>query len=66
MEEKFELECGGKKAFKPATYKQIEYLKSFNNVTISTSSSQIMKRLNSFELSEAIDAAKEGKKVYIL
>lgn len=63
--ETFELKCLYKKALKPATYKQIQYLMSFDNVEIKTSKSQIMKRLNSFELSEAIEAAKNGQKVVI-
>jgi hypothetical protein len=53
------------KAFKGATYKQIQYLKTFDNVEINASSSQIMKRIECSEMSEAIDAAKQGIKVII-
>ena len=63
--ETFELITGSGKAFKSATYKQIEYLRSFSNVSINVSSSQIMKRLNVWEVSEAIDAAKNGLNVVI-
>jgi DNA-binding NarL/FixJ family response regulator len=63
--ETFELVTGYAKAINGATYKQIEYLRSFSNVSINTSSSQIMKRLNVWEVSEAIDAAKKGLNVII-
>lgn len=63
--ETFELTTGNNKAHRPATFKQIQYLKSFENVQINCSSSQIIKRLNSFEISQAIVKAKEGIKVII-
>ena len=53
------------KAYRGATYKQIEYLKSFKDTEIHASSSQIMKRIESSEMSEAIDFAKNGGKVVI-
>jgi hypothetical protein len=53
------------KAFRGATYKQIEFLKSFKDTEIHTSSSQIMKRIEISEMSEAIDFAKAGGKVVI-
>ena len=53
------------KAFKGATYKQIQYLKTFDNVEINASSSQIMKRIECSEMSEAIEHAKAGDKVVI-
>lgn len=54
-----------KKAYKGATYKQLEYLRSFDNVEIHASASQIMKRIELSEMSEAINAAKSGRKVII-
>lgn len=63
--ETFELFTGYKKAFRPSTYKQIEYLRTFENVKIQTSASQIIKRLNTWEVSKAIEAAKEGLNVVI-
>ena len=53
------------KAIAPATYKQLEYLRSFDNVEINATGSQIMKRISSSDMSEAIDAAKRGIKVVI-
>jgi hypothetical protein len=53
------------KAYRGATYKQIEYLKSFENVEVHASSSQIMKRIEMKEMSDAIEAAKAGQKVII-
>ena len=53
------------KAIKGATYKQLEYLRSFDNVEINATGSQIMKRISISDMSEAIDAAKRGIKVVI-
>ena len=53
------------KASKGATYKQIDYLRTFDNVEINASSSQIMKRISISDMSDAIDAAKQGIKVVI-
>ena len=53
------------KAYKGATYKQIEYLRSFPETEIYASSSQIMKRIEMSEMSEAIEHAKAGGKVVI-
>lgn len=53
------------KAIKGATYKQLEYLRSFDNVEINATGSQISKRISVSDMSEAIDAAKRGIKVVI-
>jgi len=53
------------KALRGATYKQLEYLRTFDNVEINATSSQIMKRISISDMSEAIDAAKAGIKVVI-
>ena len=53
------------KAIKGATYKQLEYLRSFDNVEINATGSQIMKRISVSDMSDAIDAAKRGIKVVI-
>ena len=53
------------KAIKGATYKQIDYLRTFDNVEINASSSQMMKRISISDMSDAIDAAKQGIKVVI-
>lgn len=53
------------KADFPASYKQIKYLLSFNNVTCKRSVSQLMKRLERHEASELIELAKEGEEIEI-
>ena len=53
------------KAISGATYKQLEYLRSFDNVEINATGSQIMKRVSVSDMSAAIDAAKRGIKVVI-
>jgi len=53
------------KAFRGATYKQLEYLKSFPLTEVHASSSQIMKRIEMSEMSAAIEHAKAGGKVVI-
>lgn len=65
METKYLSTNVSTKAYRGATYKQIEYLKSFKNTEIYASSSQIMKRIEMSEMSEAIDFAKAGGKVVI-
>ena len=53
------------KAYKGATYKQIEFLRSFDLTEIHASASQIMKRIDCSEMSKAIEHAKAGGKVVI-
>jgi len=50
----------------PCTYKQIQYLESFNNVSIQVkSTSQILKRMSITDASNLIDLAEQGKKIII-
>ncbi len=58
------LSTNGAKATNPATYKQVKYLSDLAE-EINTSTSQMMKRLEMDEVSEAIDAAKNGAKIVI-
>jgi len=54
------------KAFDPCTYKQVEYLRSFDNVKIDVhSTSQILKRLEKYIASELIDLAKNGEEIIL-
>lgn len=49
----------------PCTYKQVQYLESFKNVKWRNrpSTSQIMKRMSKADISELIEAAKEGEEI---
>lgn len=58
------LSTNGAKAQNPATYKQVKFLASLAD-EVNTSTSQMMKRLEMEEVSEAIDAALNGAKIVI-
>jgi hypothetical protein len=60
----FELQAYGKAIFK-ATYKQFNYLCSFDNVTVEVSASQFQKRIEMLDASEAIQRALNGEKIRI-
>lgn len=63
-----EFSVGGKKAYTPATYKQLQYAESLANKTgseIKVTTSQIIKYFEMEEMSEAIDLMKEGKRISI-
>ncbi len=47
------------------TYKQVEYLKSFENIEFACSASQMVLRMTAAQASAAIDAAKRGERVRI-
>lgn len=58
----------GSKAYRGATYKQIEFAESLAKKTgsiIEPNKSQLMKYFESEEMSEAIDLMKEGKRIRI-
>jgi hypothetical protein len=52
------------KALKPASYAQIKFAEKLG-IEIKTSASQILKRMEMFDMSRAIKAAKSGKRVII-
>jgi hypothetical protein len=52
------------KALNPASYKQIQFFGKLGGIN-KTSSSQILKRMEMHDMSEAIDALQSGKKVII-
>lgn len=52
------------KALHPASYKQIQFFEKLGGIN-ETSSSQILKRMEMHDMSEAIDALQSGKKVII-
>lgn len=60
----FELEAYGKSTFN-ATYKQFNYLCSFDNVSIEISCSQFQKRIEMTDASEAIQRALQGQTIRI-
>ena len=60
----FELQAYGKAVFQ-ATYKQFNYLCSFDNVSIEVSASQFQKRIEMIDASEAIQRALSGQKIRI-
>ena len=54
------------KASNPCTYKQIEYLRSFDNVKIDVrSTSQLLRRLEMHDASILIDLAKSNEEILI-
>lgn len=55
----------GSKQSRPATYKQYEYLRKFDNVSIECNVSYFTSRLSVSDASDAIDEAKAGRKVVI-
>jgi len=55
-----------KKVFFPATYKQVNELLSYPNVTSTVSTSQILKRLDNEDAFELIDLAAKGEEIKIL
>ena len=59
-----QLQCS--KALNPCTFKQIEYLRSFDNVKFDVhSTSQLLKRLEMHDASELIDLAKSNEEILI-
>ncbi len=56
------------KTFNGATYKQIKFLDSFDNVSYegSISNSQMMKRIPIHDMIKLIDTAKSGEEVIIV
>lgn len=64
----FKEYCINGKAYHPATYKQYEYAESLCKKTgskIETTGSQVIKRMEMDDMSEAIDLMKEGKRIRI-
>jgi len=49
----------------PATYKQLKWLLSYDNVTSEVSISQLMKRLPMIDFDELIEIAKSGEELKI-
>lgn len=60
----YELQYG--KDANPATYKQLKWLLSYDNVTCNISISQLMKRFPMEDFDELIEAAKIGVKINIV
>jgi hypothetical protein len=58
----------GRKAYRPCTYKQVQFAESLASKTgsvIEPNVSQLIKYLEMDEMSEAIDLMKEGKRIKI-
>ncbi len=53
------------KTSNPVTYKQVTWLRSFDNVSCNVNNSQLMKRLSQDEFQEIIEIAKEGEQIVI-
>ena|ERR1700722_3349413 len=62
------FDVGGSKAYKPCTYKQLQYAERLCKETgseIATTNSQMLKYFEMEDMSEAIDLMKDGKRIYI-